>query len=110
MYTKRRTFLKQMGILGITSRLTAFTIPDNMIKTNNEIETFRKAQQKLLLKYHVSARSAYINLSAPRLKIHVLEAGHGEPVVMLHGGKATAAQFAPLMVSLQKDFRVYAPD
>jgi pimeloyl-ACP methyl ester carboxylesterase len=44
------------------------------------------------------------------MTVHVLEAGSGDPVLLLHGGNATAAQLAPIMAALQGHFRVIAPD
>jgi pimeloyl-ACP methyl ester carboxylesterase len=110
MLTPRREFLKKMGALGFSTSLTAFALKSYAMNDGTEIEDFKKAQQKLLSKYHVDAGSKFIKLTKPDIKIHVLEAGRGEPVVMLHGGKATGAQFASLMGDLQKQFRLYVPD
>jgi len=58
----------------------------------------------------VAARSRYVKLKRPALTAHVLEAGRGEPVVLLHGGGAFACQFASLMSPLEKEFRILAAD
>lgn len=75
-----------------------------------EVEAFKKTQQRLLAKYNVSARSRYLKLTKPALTTHVLEAGDGKPLLMLHGGGLFACQFAPLIGGLQKQFRVFAVD
>ena len=75
-----------------------------------EVDEFKRVQRRLLLKYDVSARSRYLKLKRPPLKVHVLEAGQGEPVLLLHGGLGTGCLFAPLMSTLQKDFRLFAVD
>ena len=75
-----------------------------------EVDQFKIAQQKLLLRYGVSARSRYVNVAKPALTAHVLEAGRGEPVLLLHGGIATACHFAPLIGFLQQQFQVFAVD
>lgn len=38
----------------------------------------------------------------------VLEAGHGSPLVLVHGGMAACTQWVPLMARLEKDFCCYA--
>ncbi len=75
-----------------------------------EVEIFKIAQHKLLSKYVVAAKSEYVQLPQLNLTVHVLEAGKGDPVLLLHGGGAFAAQYAPLMGMLQKDFHLIAPD
>ncbi len=65
--------------------LTALPTPDD------PIPAYRTAQQALLRRYGVVATSRYVRLKKPALTVHVLEAGRGEPVLLLHGGNATAA-------------------
>lgn len=117
MAVSRRTFIKETMMCGAATGLGTYTM--NLFAQINavtpviaspEIDAFKKAQQKLLLKYGIRAKSKYINLSEPQLKAHVLEAGKGSPLVMLHGGGTTAANFAPLMGALQKEYRLCAPD
>jgi pimeloyl-ACP methyl ester carboxylesterase len=110
MPTKRREFIRNTGALGIFTSLGALTLPSFTMSNNSEIEDFKNAQRKLLLKYDIHSSSKFIKLTEPDLRIHVLESGSGTPVVMLHGGKGTAAQFAPLMGALQKDFQLFVPD
>jgi len=75
-----------------------------------EVDAFKKAQDALLKKYGVRAKSRYVKLKKPALTAHVLEAGQGEPVLLIHGGGGFACGFAPLMSALQKDFHVFAVD
>ena len=75
-----------------------------------EVEQFKKAQEALLNKYGVKTQLRRVKIPKPSLTVHVIEAGAGNPVVMLHGGGAFACQFAPLMGRLQKAFRLTAPD
>ena len=44
------------------------------------------------------------------MPVSVLEAGSGDPVVLLHGLGATKASFLPTVMALSKDHRVIAPD
>ena len=83
---------------------------DTVSVPGERISAYKAAQQALLKKYGVMAKSRYVKLKNPSLTVHVLEAGRGEPVLLLHGGNATAAQLAPLIGALQNDFHVFAPD
>ncbi len=74
------------------------------------IEQYKQAEARLFRRDHVLARFDYFQLQKPALKLRVLQAGSGEPLVMIHGGGAMAAQFAPLIGTLQNSFNIYAPD
>jgi len=99
-----------MTAFGAVAALSPSQLPFFMIDDNSEIEAFKAAQAKLLRKYGIPETSRYVKLERSKLKAHVLEAGEGEPVVMLHGGGGIAAAFAPMMGSLQKDFHLVVPD
>jgi pimeloyl-ACP methyl ester carboxylesterase len=43
-------------------------------------------------------------------KIHYLEAGRGQPVILLHGSGGEGARWMPQIEALSKEFRVIAPD
>ncbi len=47
---------------------------------------------------------------ADGLPVSILEAGRGDPVLLLHGLGATKVSFLPTMLALAKDHRVIAPD
>jgi pimeloyl-ACP methyl ester carboxylesterase len=49
-------------------------------------------------------------ISLPGLRMHVREAGAGQPVLMLHGFPQSGREFAPVMEDLARDRRVIAPD
>jgi 2-hydroxy-6-oxonona-2,4-dienedioate hydrolase len=75
-----------------------------------EVEHFRQVEERLLAKHSVAARSRFVHLHNPDLTARVLEAGTGEPLVLIHGGGGCRAQFAPLMGRLQQSARCYSPD
>lgn len=81
-----------------------------MTTDNDARRAFAERQQELLRFYGVTARSRYIEIAQPRMRVHLLEAGAGEPLVLIHGGDGEAALWAPLMAELQDDFRLYALD
>lgn len=75
-----------------------------------ERERFALVQQRLLDHYGVRARSRFLDLERPAIRAHVLEAGAGEPLLMLHGGDGQAVDWAPLMAELQEEFHVIGLD
>jgi pimeloyl-ACP methyl ester carboxylesterase len=72
--------------------------------------SFVDLQGQLLAHYSVDATSRYVELDRPALRAHLLEAGHGDPVVIVHGGDGEAVNWAPLMAVLQDRFHIYAVD
>jgi pimeloyl-ACP methyl ester carboxylesterase len=44
------------------------------------------------------------------VRTHVLKAGSGEPLLLIHGGNSVAACWEPLFSRLAQSFSVYAPD
>ncbi len=74
------------------------------------IRRFIELQEKLLGFYGVRATSRFVELTKPRMRAHVLEAGEGEPLVIFHGGDGEAVNWAPLMSPLQKNARILAVD
>lgn len=71
---------------------------------------FARMQGLLLDHYGVKAESRYLALREPAMRAHVLDAGQGEPLVLIHGGDGEGVTWAPLMAELQHDFRVLAVD
>ena len=101
MVTRRNFLTGCGGVVAISGcfprRLGAQTKAITPVVPGREVDQFKIAQQRLLLRHDVSARSRYVKLDKPALSAHVLEAGKGDPVLFLHGGIATAAHFARLM-------------
>jgi pimeloyl-ACP methyl ester carboxylesterase len=71
---------------------------------------YERAQAALFEECGLRAQSRYLNVGAPVLRTHVVEAGSGEPVVFLHGGGGVSAYWAPLLAALQDEFHLFAPD
>jgi pimeloyl-ACP methyl ester carboxylesterase len=89
----------------MTQRMTG-----KMVKADPYEEAYRSLQAKLLDRYGVNARSRFLHLQRIGTHIHMLEAGSGEPVVILHGGAGIGAEHIPIMARLSKRFRVVVPD
>lgn len=73
-------------------------------------QCFIDLQARLLAHYGVNATSRFVELSEPRMRTHVLDAGDGEPALIYHGGDGEAVNWAPLMAPLQNSVRVLAAD
>src|SRR6266566_8127869 len=71
---------------------------------------YRQAQSRVLERHGSPAVSRFVLLESQHVRAHVLEAGEGPPMLLLHGGGATAALWGPLLGSLHRSFRIYAPD
>jgi pimeloyl-ACP methyl ester carboxylesterase len=74
------------------------------------IHRFMELQSQVLDHYGVRAASRFVALNRPPMRAHVLEAGAGEPLIILHGGDGEAVNWAPLMAPLQKAAHIYAVD
>lgn len=73
-------------------------------------ERFGELQGELLRHYGVTATSRFVQISQPTLQVHLLEAGHGDPMLVLHGGDGEAVDWAPLMAEMQERVHLYALD
>jgi len=71
---------------------------------------FMEFEQRMLDQYFVRANARYVHLASPRMRVHVLEAGRGEPVLIFHGGDGEAVDWAPLIGVIQDQLHVYAVD
>lgn len=71
-------------------------------------ERFRSAQEKAFAVAGLRATARFVN--APRMRVQVIEAGAGAPVLFVHGGNSVAAGWTPLLARLQDRFRLLAPD
>ena len=107
----RRGFVRALSFAGVTAHNAAGA--QNRITRltpSPEVDNYKKAQALSLARFQVSARSRFVKIPKLSLTAHVLEAGRGDPVVLVHGGGATAVYFAPMLAALQKDFHTFAPD
>ena len=83
------------------------TLPPRDASAENR---YQDKQDALLKSYDVAFQSHYFQIPSPTLRVHVLEAGHGDSTLMIHGGDASAAQWVPLMARLQPNFHLFVPD
>src|SRR6478672_12065940 len=110
-YTRRQWIIQGSTLALGTER--SFSYQDDSLSAledGAETERFRIAQSRALAKYRLEAQSRLLALKNPALKVHVLVAGRGDPLLLLHGGGAEAVNLAPLMSGLTGTFQCFAPD
>lgn len=73
-------------------------------------ETYRKLQARLFDEHGLAAHSRFVHLKGISTRIHLFEAGAGEPVVFLHGGAGIGAEHIPVIARLAKRYHVIVPD
>jgi pimeloyl-ACP methyl ester carboxylesterase len=95
-----------------TTRTQTTTLEDEgSIRPSSPLHaSFIEAQDQLLRHYGVKARSRYLRLDRPAMRAHLLEAGDGQPMIILHGGDGQGVDWAPLMAHLQDGFHLHALD
>jgi pimeloyl-ACP methyl ester carboxylesterase len=74
------------------------------------VERFRQAQDAVLAATGVAVSSRFIDVRTPRLRVQLLEAGNGDPLLMVHGGNGFAATWASLLPHLALRFHLLMPD
>src|SRR5436305_12293909 len=74
------------------------------------VQRFVDVQARLLAANGTVATSRYLSLPTPALQAHVLDAGSGPPLLLIHGGNSVAVAWQPLLGDLARAFHVFAPD
>jgi pimeloyl-ACP methyl ester carboxylesterase len=75
----------------------------------DERQDFIQAQQGMLDRYGIKAKSKFIEISSTGGQAQVLVSGEGLPVVMINGIGTPGAMWAPLMAELE-GFKLYVVD
>jgi 2-hydroxy-6-oxonona-2,4-dienedioate hydrolase len=68
--------------------------------STDAVARYIEAEQRYFAFERVAPQERYIALDRPRLRVRVLEVGTGEPVLFVHGGGGSAAQWAPLLARI----------
>jgi pimeloyl-ACP methyl ester carboxylesterase len=108
----RRTMLLSGLALGVTAGTSYLFAANHKIPAADPAaeKRFRDSENAMLARYGVPAASRFHEIDEPRLRVHVIEAGQGEPLLFIHGGNSVAAAWIPLLAKLHQRFHLYAPD
>jgi pimeloyl-ACP methyl ester carboxylesterase len=108
----RREFLSGISALTVIASPSTGASSDSVspLVTGPEVEAFKEAQARCSARFGYQARSRFIKIAKPQLTLHVLEAGHGSPVVLVSGGSNVVQFAAPLAGPLSRDFHTFAMD
>jgi pimeloyl-ACP methyl ester carboxylesterase len=79
-------------------------------KSANIIEEYKKSLHKLFEIEGISPISKYIETNGPVKRIHYIEAGKGEPLILIHGGGGNNSHWYNLIKPLQEKFRLFVID
>lgn len=77
--------------------------------TGSGLEQYEQAEGKLFEHYGLETRTRRLAVREPALAVRALESGDGDPLVFVHGGGSSAAEWAPLLAELS-DYRCLAVD
>ena len=77
---------------------------------NTQEKRFVRTQETLFKNLGLDVKSTFLQGEDPAKRVHVLQTGQGDPVLMIHGGNSVAAGWAPLVAQLAGRWEVYAPD
>jgi hypothetical protein len=111
MLSRRKALLSAIGF-GDAAGIYGLDRAHHVLPLRNHAaeERFGKLQDALLANHGMTAVSQFFSLPDPAVRVHVIEAGQGEPVLLVHGGNSVAASWTPLLARLHRRFHLYAPD
>ena len=82
----------------------------NPVTASEARKRFTEFQQRMLDHYGIRASDRYLDLAKPQMRVHLLEAGTGEPALIFHGGDGEAVDWAPLIGRIQDRVHMFAVD
>jgi 2-hydroxy-6-oxonona-2,4-dienedioate hydrolase len=68
--------------------------------SKDSVARYVEAERKYFAREGVAPQERYLELDRLGLRVRVLELGAGEPVLFVHGGGGSAAQWAPLLARI----------
>jgi hypothetical protein len=102
----RREFLSGLSALTVIASPSTGASSDSVspLAAGPEVDAFKEAQARCSARFGYHAHSRFIKIAKPQLTLHVLEAGHGSPVVLVSGGSTVVQFAAPLAAPLSREF------
>ena len=103
---RRRALLQTILLASVTA-----SVGDVEAQSGEEpaVERYARLQRSLLASRGLAIFERDLRLSSMSLNVHVVEAGRGAPVLLIHGGNGVGAQWLPLMTRLAGR-RLIVPD
>ncbi len=103
----RRRFLRNMAYASVVAGCAKETAAQTT--ADAAVERYRRLQTAALKNRRLEYSERDVNVTSLRLRAHVIEAGVGGPVLLVHGGNGVGAQWIPLMTRLG-GWRMIVPD
>ena len=70
------------------------------LRRSRRVTALQSCERRLIQHYDLEVSSRFIEIREPRMRIRVLEAGDGPPLLLVHGGGVFGAQWLPLFQHL----------
>ena len=97
IFSRRTVLLSSLALGAAAGTSYLFTANHTIPPADAAAEKrFCDLQDAMLVRYGVPAVSRFLDIDDPRLRVHVIEAGQGEPLLFIHGGNSVAASWVPL--------------
>ena len=81
-----------------------------METSSNIIKEYKSSLARLFALEGLSPFSNYVVTNGPVRRIHYIEAGKGEPLILIHGGGGNNSHWYNLVKSLQNRFHLFLVD
>ena len=103
----RRRFLQNMAYASVVAGYARETAAQTT--ADSAVERYRRLQTATLKNRRLEYAERDIDVASLRVRAHVIDAGRGEPLLLVHGGNGVGAHWIPLMTRLA-GFRMIVPD
>ena len=103
----RRRFLQNIAYASLVSGCAKDVGPQPTL--DPAAERSRRLQTAALKNRRLDFSERDVNVASLRLRAHIIEAGRGEPLLLVHGGNGVGAHWIPLMERLV-GWRMIVPD
>ncbi|NND35072.1 MAG: alpha/beta hydrolase [Saprospiraceae bacterium] len=77
------------------------------MSTSNQ---FIKQRDLLFREQQIDFKSKYVTLRGPIRRVHYLELGRGQPLILLHGGGSNSCEWYNILQPLSKHFHLFVVD